>query len=228
METKTSIIYARVSTVAQDYERQVSDLQAYARGNGYHVERIFCEKISGAKKNSERPELMAALDYALSHKCAILCSELSRLGRSTWEVLESVKECRDKHVNIIFQKEGLRIFNDDSTESVMLPVIISCLGMSAQLEREAIRFRMKSGYEHYRANGNKVGRKNGYRVGIEHYETKYPKLVNDLRKKIKCNLRGDKYSVRYLAGEHGVNESTVQAIVKIIKDEMKKKEAALV
>ena len=49
MTTKPSIIYARVSTAIQDTDRQVVDLQAYANGNDYSVERIFTEKISGAR-----------------------------------------------------------------------------------------------------------------------------------------------------------------------------------
>ena len=49
--SKKAIIYARVSTLVQDTDRQVKDLQTYANGNGYEVEKIFTEKISGAKKN---------------------------------------------------------------------------------------------------------------------------------------------------------------------------------
>ena len=73
METKRSkrsIIYARVSTVIQETDRQVVDLLAYAKGNGYGVERIYTEKISGAKKNSERPALMDDLRKKLSGRKA--------------------------------------------------------------------------------------------------------------------------------------------------------------
>lgn len=45
---KQAIIYARVSTVAQNTDRQVSDLMDYAQSNGYHVEQTFTEQISGA------------------------------------------------------------------------------------------------------------------------------------------------------------------------------------
>ena len=50
-------IFARVSTNVQDYERQVNELTALAQHNGWSVEAVFCEKISGAKKNAERKEL---------------------------------------------------------------------------------------------------------------------------------------------------------------------------
>ena len=217
METKKAIIYARVSTMGQDYTRQVSDLQTYANGNGYKVVSVFTEKISGAKKNSERLALVDALECALSSGYTILCSELSRLGRNTWEVQENVKRCVDAHTDIFFQKERLHLFNEDNTLNPFANIMISVLGTCAELERDAIRFRMRSGYEHYIDNGGKVGRKEGYRKGIKQYECDYPQLVEDLRKKIEKNLRGDKYSVRYLAKEHNVNESTVQAIARLLK-----------
>ena len=215
--SKKAIIYARVSTLVQDTDRQVTDLQTYANGNGYEVENIFTEKISGAKKNEERAALLEALDYATANGCTILCSELSRLGRNIDEVLKSVIYCKENRINVYFQKEQLSIFNADGNEHPFLMIMIATLSTCAQIERESIRFRMKSGYDNYRAKGGKVGRKEGYRMSIETYESKYPELVADLRKKIEKNLRGDKYSVRYLAKEHDVNESTVQAITKLLK-----------
>ena len=103
---KKAIIYARVSTLAQEYDRQISDLTIFANGNGYTVEAFFTEKISGAKKNSERPQLIAALNYAIENNATILVSELSRLGRNTDELLKTVLMCKDSHVNVYFQKEN--------------------------------------------------------------------------------------------------------------------------
>ena len=139
---KRSIIYARVSTAIQDTDRQVIDLQNYANGNDYIVERIFTEKISGAKKNCERPALMDALEYATKHNCTILCSELSRLGRNIDEILKSIIFCKEHKTNVYFQKEQLSIFNADGDEHPFLMIMIATLGTCAKLEREAIRFRM--------------------------------------------------------------------------------------
>lgn len=111
--SKKAIIYARVSTLVQDTDRQVTDLQNYANGNGYEVENIFTEKISGAKKNEERASLLEAIDYATANGCTILCSELSRLGRNIDEVLKSVIYCKENKINVYFQKEQLSIFNAD-------------------------------------------------------------------------------------------------------------------
>jgi DNA invertase Pin-like site-specific DNA recombinase len=57
------VIFSRVSTQIQDYTRQTDELLEYASKMGYVVERIFEEKISGAKKNEERRELMAMMEY---------------------------------------------------------------------------------------------------------------------------------------------------------------------
>lgn len=214
---KSSIIYARVSTIRQDTDRQVSDLTNYANGNGYVVEKVFAEKISGAKKNTDRPILMEAMDYATANKCTILCSELSRLGRNIDEVLKSVIYCKENHINVYFQKEQLHIFNADGTENPFLMIMIATLSTCAQLERESIRFRMASGYDNFRANGGKVGRKEGYRKTIEDYERTNPGLVADLREKAKMDKPGKLYSVRSLAERHNVNPSTVQAVSAILK-----------
>lgn len=211
-----AIIYARVSTLAQDTDRQVTDLQTYAKANGYQVKNVFTEKISGAKKNEERAALSNALDYATANGCTILCSELSRLGRNIDEVLKSVIYCKENRINVYFQKEQLSIFNADGNEHPFLMIMIATLSTCAQIERESIRFRMKSGYDNYRAKGGKVGRKKGYRATMEDYGTKYPQLVKDLRDKAN-GAKGSLYSVRALAERYEVNPSTVQTISKMLK-----------
>ena len=214
---KKAIIYARVSTLAQDYDRQVSDLTIFASGNGYNVEAVFTEKISGAKKNFERPQLMAALNYSIENNATILVSELSRLGRNTDELLKTVLICKDSRVNVYFQKENISVYGNEGEENPFFMVMLSTLAVCASLERSAIRHRMESGYKYYRANGGKVGRKEGYRYSLNDYEKKYPALVNDLKEKAK-GARGTLYSVRALAERHKVNPSTVQAIAKLLSN----------
>lgn len=214
---KQAIIYARVSTVAQNTDRQVSDLMDYAQSNGYHVMQTFTEQISGAKRNDERQALSEALEYATTHDTTILCSELSRLGRNIDEVLKSVIYCKEHGINVFFQKEQFSIFNQDGQPHPFLMIFISVLGTCASLEREAIRFRMRSGYEAYRAKGGKVGRKQGYRVTMKDYTQKYPELIKDLQDKFQ-GAKGSLYSVRSLADRHNVNPSTVQAISKMMQE----------
>lgn len=109
METKPALIYARVSSVGdrQNTERQISDLTRYAEYSNLTIAKVFEEHISGAKRNTERPVLLEAIEYAKSNNITqILISELSRLGRNAFEVLSTVKEMIDAGINIYFQKNN--------------------------------------------------------------------------------------------------------------------------
>ena len=182
---RQSVIYARVSSMGsrQNTERQVRDLQAYADHEGYEVSKVFEEHISGAKCNQDRPILCECMEYCITNHIGILLiSELSRLGRKVDEVLENVKYCKDHHLNIYFQKENLAIFNPDGSENPFLTIMIAVLGTCAQLEREAIYYRLHSGREKYIADGGKVGRKVGYRKPMETKEEEYREVIRHLKK----------------------------------------------
>lgn len=214
---KKAIIYARVSTLTQNTDRQVADLGVYADGNNYEVERVFTEQISGAKLNTERLQLTAAVEYAKENGCTILCSELSRLGRNIDEVLKMIIYCKENRINVYFQKEQFSIFNQDGNPHPFLMIFIATLGTCASMERDAIRFRMKSGYDKFRADGGKVGRKEGYRYTFDNYKKKYPQLIIDLEDKQNGRASGKHYSVRALAERYEINASTVQVISKMMK-----------
>jgi len=208
---KTAVIYARVSSVSdrQNTERQVNDLKAYACDNHLDIRKVFEEHISGAKKNSERPVLTECLDYCVSDRVnIILCSELSRLGRSVYEVMENVKFCRDHSINIYFQKENTTIFNADGTENPYTAIVIAVLGTAAQLEREAIKFRLNSGRMAYIAkNGHEgLGRPKGTSKTKESLETEYRGVIRELK-------RGT--SVRRTAKLCDVSTFTVQKIKRV-------------
>ena len=112
---KKAVIYSRVSSVGerQNTDRQISDMTAYAESNGYDIVQVYSEKISGGKKNAERVVLQECLEYARANKALILISELSRVGRQIWEVLETVKNCIDSNVNMYFHKENFSLFDEN-------------------------------------------------------------------------------------------------------------------
>lgn len=60
---KTAVILARVSTMAQDFDRQVNELKYYALNNDLNIVKIFANKISGAKSNDERCEIIELIQY---------------------------------------------------------------------------------------------------------------------------------------------------------------------
>ena len=209
-----AIIYARVSTLSQDYERQVKELEAWA-ASSYEVVGCFTEKVSGAKRAAERPQLMAAMETAIEQKATIVVWELSRLGRNADELLRTVLMLKDNGVNVVFKKEAISIFTDGKANPFFL-VMLSTLAVCAELERGNIRERMRSGYAYFRANGGKVGRKEGYRKTIADYEKQHPQLVQDLRDKAQGKARGKAYSIRALAERYSLNPSTVQTIASLL------------
>lgn len=178
-----AIIYARVSSTTdrQSTDRQIADLNRYAQANGIELVKVFSEHISGAKKNIDRPALMAAIDYAKANAIDIvLLSELSRLGRSVYELQAIVKELRDSKINAYFQKENISLFNSDGTENIVTPILVTVLGVCAQLERENIAYRLNSGRQQAIAKGVRMGRKTGTTMTLSDKKAKYPEVVKKL------------------------------------------------
>lgn len=215
-EIKSAVIYARVSSTndRQNTNRQVTDLSTYAHSNGYEVRQVFEEHISGAKKNEERPVLCQCLDYCARENInTLLISELSRLGRNVDEVLANVKFCKEKHINIFFQKEGLSIFQPDGSKNPFLNIFIAVLGTCAEMERENIKFRLNSGRAQYIAKGGKLGRKVGYRKPKEKKEEEYETVIKMLKEARNMTDRGIKppilYTIRGIAQYCCVGVSTV-------------------
>lgn len=180
-----AVIYARVSSVTdrQNTERQVKDLMDYASYMKYDVVQVYEEKISGAKKNSDRAVLQESIDYCINNKIDILlCSELSRIGRSSFDVLETVKRLIDNKVNLYLQKEKITLLDDNGKPSIFAPIMIATLSCAAQLERENIQFRLNSGRRLYVERGGQLGRRVGSVKTREQKEQEYKDVLSYLRK----------------------------------------------
>ena len=204
----TSVIYARVSSTGerQSTSRQVADLTNYASSNGLKVLKVYEEHISGAKRNTERAVLAECINYAVTNGVElVLFSELSRCGRAVWEVLDTIRTLKDNGINAYFQKEGLSLFGTDGKENPYLAVMVSVLGVCAQLERENITYRLNSGRAKYIADGGKLGRKVGSVKSKERKQEEYGKVIRSLK-------QGK--SIRDTAAICGVSVSTVQRVKK--------------
>ena len=203
-----AVIYARVSSIGdrQNTERQISDLSEYAAFQKLQISQIYEEKISGAKKNRERPVLIEAIEYCKENKVSfLLVSELSRLGRNAFEVLATVKDLIDSGINLYLQKEQLTLLDGDGKPTLFAPIMIATLSTCAQLERENIKFRLNSGRKLYIEHGGKLGRKVGSIKTIEQKKEQYKDIISYLK-------RG--YSVRTIAKLTNKGASTVQRIKK--------------
>ena len=177
-----TVIFARVSTSSQEYERQVNELMALANGNTWSVEAIFAEKVSGAKSNSERAELIRMVNYIESnHIDKVLVSELSRLGRDTLQVLEVIEMLNSKGISLYIQNYNIETLTKEGKVNAMSQFLITILAEVARMERKTIRERVESGYKNFRANGGKVGRKVGSVKSKERKQQEYAKVIRSLR-----------------------------------------------
>ena len=203
-----SVIYARVSSITerQSTQRQVNDLKDYATYAKMEVVKVFEEKISGAKKNAERPILQQALEYCKAEQVdMLLVSELSRLGRNSFEVLETIKGLVDAKINLYLQKEKITLLDDNGEPSIFAPIMLATLSTCAQLERENIKFRLNSGRNQYIARGGKLGRKVGSVKTKEQKKEEYGEVISLLKKG---------YSIRNIAKLCHVSNSTIQRVKK--------------
>ena len=204
----TAVIYARVSSIGerQNTARQVADLTDYAIRNGLEIVGVYEEHISGAKRNEERAVLTECINYAVTNGVeVVLFSELSRCGRAVWEVLDTIRTLKDKGINAYFQKEGLSLFGPNGKENPYLAVMVSVLGVCAQIERENIAYRLNSGRKLAIERGVKMGRRVGSVKSREQKQEEYNKVIRP--------LRAGK-SVRDTAKICGVSVSTVQRVKK--------------
>ena len=204
---KTAVIYARVSSLTdrQSTTRQVNDLTTYASLSNLDVQKVYEEKISGAKKNSERHILQNCLDFCINNKIdVLLVSELSRLGRNTFELIATVQQMIENKINIFFQKEQIFLLDENGQPSLITPILIAALGTAAQLERENIQYRLNSGRALYINSGGKLGRKPGSVKTKEKKEQEYAEVIRLLSKKY--------YTLKEVAKLSGVSLSTVQRV----------------
>jgi DNA invertase Pin-like site-specific DNA recombinase len=203
------VIFSRVSTQIQDYTRQTDELLEYASKMGYSVERIFEEKISGAKKNEERKELMSMMDFINNNKIEkVLTWELSRIGRDAISVLKTIELLNQAKVSLFIKNYNLETLNSDNTINPLSQFMVQILNSVNEMERQTIVQRLKSGYIAARKNGTKVGRKTGVQVKSDEQFLEENKEVAKLLKQ--------GYAVRKVMKLTDRSSGTVQKVKKIL------------
>ncbi len=199
-----TIIYARVSTNSQDYERQLDELRSYARRMGYEVVKEFSEIISGAKKVEERTALTDLLDYVDNHEVSkVLIFECSRLSRRAVDFLSIIEHLTEKGVSVYIHQNGLETLQPDGKPNPIAQLVLGILAQFNSMERGLIRSRMESGYNHYRSEGGKVGRKEGYRKSEEAMKAQYSEEIKLLKKS---------YSLRNISKLTGTSVNTIRKL----------------
>jgi DNA invertase Pin-like site-specific DNA recombinase len=180
---KKVCIYARVSTQGQDYQRQLSELREYASRMNYEVVKEFSEKISGAKSVAERQALTELLDYAAANRIdKVLVYECSRISRRAIDFLQVIEQLTQMKVSVYILQDGLETLMADGSVNPIAQLVLGIIGQFNSMERSLIRSRMSSGYQHFRSNGGKVGRKEGYKKSDEQMRQQYSKELSLLKK----------------------------------------------
>lgn len=206
------VIYSRVSSQSarQSTDRQVADLQKLAADRGYTVCAVFEEKISGCKAINERPVLLGCLDFctdAQNHVDMLLVTEVSRLGRSTLEMLKALDMLHKHKVSVYIQNLNIETLLPDKTVNPLSSLITTLLGELAAMERQGILDRLNSGRALYIQKGGRLGRNPGSFKSREQKKEEYKEAISLLKKG---------YSIRNVAKLTGRAVSTIQTIKKRI------------
>lgn len=185
IDTMDVVIYARVSTKTQDYDRQLSELRTYAARMQYNVVREFAEVVSGAKKVNEREAMSELLTYCDdNHVDKVLIYECSRLSRRSVDFLQIVEYLNERKISVYIHQNGLETLLPNGEVNPIASLVLGILAQFNSMERTLIRSRMESGYNSYRSRGGQVGRKSGYRKPTETMMLQYTKEISLLKKGI--------------------------------------------
>ena len=182
-----AVIYSRVSSEGnrQDTERQTNELIEYATKMGYELVGVYEEKVSGFKKNEDRPifsKMLEEIEKGSIDK--VLVWELSRIGRSVIQSLQNIQLLSDKKVSIYIKNFNLETLNDDKTPNSLSMFMVQILFSVANMEAQLTKSRMVSGYRNHIKNGGKVGRKSGSIETEEETIQKHSDIVKLLKKKL--------------------------------------------
>jgi putative DNA-invertase from lambdoid prophage Rac len=192
-------IYCRVSTHDQNCERQERDLVEYAQRLGYEVVGIWSEFGSGVKLDRvKRKEIMAIARRGKID--AVLVTELTRWGRSTIDLINTLNDLHSWKVSLIAQT-GMQFDLSTPAGNLMLTIMAGL----AEFERSLIQERIKSGVALARSKGKVFGRKPG---------SKADKYRNDIKL-----LSEEGKSIRVIATKLGLDKGMVERQLAIIKKE---------
>ena len=188
-------IYCRVSTEDQSCQRQERDLRTFAKRAGHEIVAVFKETASGAK--TDRAEHKKVMALAQARKIdAILVTELSRWGRSTQDLVQTLDDLHSWKVSVLAQT-GLS-FDLSTASGKLMRTIMAGL---AEFERDLIRERVKSGLAAAKARGVVLGRQVGQRP-------------SDKKAKTVLKLHKDGLSYRLIGRNVGLSKNTVMDIVR--------------
>lgn len=186
----------------------MAELTQYADRMGYDVVKTFSEKISGAKKIAEREAMSDLLRYVENNQIdKVLIYECSRLSRRAVDFLSIIETLNEKKISLYIHQNGLETLQPDGSINPIATMLLGILAQFNSMERNLIRSRMESGYNNFRNNGGKVGRKEGFSKSVESYKEEYSEELRLLRKG---------YSLRNIRKITGTSITTIRKVAEIV------------
>lgn len=154
--------YIRVSSDKQTVENQRFEIERFCASESIQVEGWIEETISGTKNYRKRQ--LGKLLRRVGRGDVIICSELSRLGRSLFMIMEILSLCMEKGCRVWTIKDGYRLGDD-----IQSKVLAFAFGLSAEIERNLISQRTKEALARLKAEGRTLGRPKGVQMSQERF-----------------------------------------------------------
>ena len=192
--------YIRVSTDKQDLTNQKHEILEYANNEEMSNVNFIEETISSRVKFEKRD--ISNLILKMQEGDILLVTELSRIGRSTMEVMSIFKMLVERGVKTHIIKSNFKIGADE--DKITSAVLIFAFGLAAELERELISQRTKSALAKKKSEGMVLGRKKGQKVKSK-LDGKEESIKGLLEKKV---------SVASIAKIHNVGRTTMTSFIK--------------
>ena len=188
--------YVRVSTEQQDWQSQVSAINAK-----FQIDEWVEEKKSGTIDYRKRD--LGDLIEKLQAGDTLVVTELSRLGRSLSMIYKIISELKDKKIRCVAIKNNFDL-NPNNPNDIIAEVLMFAFGLSAQIERSLISERSKMGIAKAREQGKQIGRIKGSHP----YYIKLRKYQDEILEK-----RSQGGTIRGLAKQYGVTWKTMQSFL---------------
>ena len=133
------VLLCRVSTQAQDYERQINELTDFCGRMDWQVARVFANKVSGKLSLDEREEIRELIAFVKENKIdKVCCLEISRLGRNTLEALKVIQLLNEHKVSLFIKNYNLETLDEKGNVNPVASLITTILLEIASLERHTI------------------------------------------------------------------------------------------
>lgn len=190
--------YIRVSSDKQTVENQRYEIEKFALRNNLKIDKYIEETISGTMGFEKRQ--LGKLLNKLRSEDILIATEISRLGRSLYMIMDILNMCLSRNCKVITIKDNFHLGDDIESK-----VLAFAFGLSAEIERKLISQRTKEAMSRLKSEGKVLGRPKG--SNNRHY-------ILDSNKEFIKRALSEKKTKRYIAKRCHVDENTLRAYLK--------------